>query len=238
MQDVLVNPVEVSQAIQPTQEKRLPKPIEANESGQLIGSTLEDQFRLAKAYFSSGLMPKALNSPEKVLVAMQLCRELSLPPMTSIGKICVISGTPSLFGDLPLALVMRSGLLLSIEETWIHDPGTHKVVGAKCKVKRKGIEGETERVFTLDDAKQAGLLGKGPWQAYTSRMLQMRSRSWALKDLFADVLSGCAVLEYDFNATVDDHGNVVGVESPSVADELNKKYASEEKTDQEQGSAQ
>ena len=45
-------------------------------------------------------------------------------------------------------------------------------------------------------AKRAGLWGKqGPWQQYPSRMLQMRARSWALRDAFADVLRGIQSVE-------------------------------------------
>jgi hypothetical protein len=41
------------------------------------------------------------------------------------------------------------------------------------------------------DAKRAGLWTKaGPWQTYPRRMLQMRARSFALRDAFPDVLKG------------------------------------------------
>lgn len=210
-------------------EKKIAKPIQANEQGQLVGSTFEDQYRLARAYYSSGMMPKTLNSPEKVLVAVQICRELNLPPMNSLPKIAVINGSASLFGDLPLALVMRSGLLEAIEETWLHDPVSHEVVGAICKVRRKGLPGIIERKFTIEEARQAGLATKDVWKAYKKRMLQFRARSWALKDAFPDVLMGASILEYDHNATTDPDGNIVGAEVRSIAEELNSTYANEEK---------
>lgn len=216
-------------------EKKTPKPIEANEKGELIGSTFEDQYRLAKAYFSSGLMPQGLNSPEKVMVAVQLCRELGLPPMTSISKIAVINGTASLFGDLPLALVYRSGKIECIEERWTTDPATHQTTGAQCVVKRKGMTDSVVRTFTLKDAEKAGLTARGPWKQYPARMLQMRARSWALKDAFADVLMGASIAEYDHNATMDSKGNVVGVEAKTVVDELNETYAKEEANPEQDG---
>lgn len=209
-----------------------PRELQAQEGGVLIGTSLEDQYRLAQYYHKSGLMPRALNTPEKVLVALQLCHELKLPPMSSIGKICVINQTPSIFGELPLALVMRSGLLVKIKEGQItNEKG--EVIGAECFVTRRDF-GEVRREFTLEDAKRAGLLSKDPWKNYTRRMLQFRARTWALRDLFPDVLMGVSVLEYDHDA-IEVEGRVVGSDRSSggLAAELNKAYL-EDKTNKEQ----
>lgn len=207
--------------------------IPASERGVIIGTSFEQQYRLARAYHTSGLMPQALNSPEKVLVAMQLCHELNLPPMSSIGKICVINGTPSIFGDLPLSLVMRSGLLESITEVLLNKSGVElkpgeEVAGAVCRVKRKGLD-PIERSFTRQDADKAGLWGKKVWAVYPKRMFQFRARSWALKDMFPDVLMGTNILEYDHDAIIGNDGTLVaeGVidgEVVSAADKLNEKY--------------
>lgn len=165
-----------------------------NESGVLFGKTLDEQYRLATAYSRSGIMPAALNTPEKILVALQICYELKLNPMSSIGKIAVINGSPSLFGDLPLALVMRSGEMEYIKENFLSEEV------AECKIKRKNSD-EITRTFSIAEAKQAGLIDKNGrvWKAYPKRMLQMRARSWALKDAFPDVLLGNHIAEYDFN---------------------------------------
>lgn len=199
------------------QQQRLPqerKELKAEQGGLLIGSTFEEQWRIATAYSSSGLMPRGLDTPQKVLVAMQLCRELQLPAVSSIGKVMVLNGTPSIFGDLPLALVRRSGLLESIKETWLKG-SDGSITGARCTVHRKGEGDPVEREFTVADAKVAGLWGKtgqsgkpSPWVLYPTRMLQMRARSWALKDTFADVLGGVSIAEYDLNATIGDKGEV------------------------------
>lgn len=185
-----------------------PSPIQAEESGTLVGRTFEDQYRIARAYHASGLMPAGLNTPEKVLVALQICHELGLPPMTSVGNIAVINGTPSLFGNLPLALVQKSGKLKNFRESFIEKDD--QVIGATCMVQRNFQE-EITRVFTLEDAKVAGLLGKGPWKQYPKRMLQFRARTWALKDAFPDILAGIGIEEYDQR-------------SSSAAHELNKEF--------------
>lgn len=194
------------------------KTIEASETGVLVGSTFEEQFRLARVYHASKLMPATLDSPEKILVALQICHELGLPPMTSIKNICVINQTPMLFGDLPLALVQKSGMMENINEQLSEDK-------AVCTVKRKG-QSPVTREFSMEDAKRAKLTGKGPWMTYPKRMLQCRARAWALKDTFPDVLGGVGIMEYDDYEPAENEGANNG--NKNKAEELNQKFKNQE----------
>lgn len=185
-----------------TPQQRSLAPVQAQKNGLLVGNTLEEQWRVANAYSKSGLMPKNLNSPEKVLVALQMCFELGLPPVTSLSKIGVINGSPMLYGNLPLALVKRSGLLESIDESWEYDKDGN-VIKAKCVAKPKGMD-PVPREFSMEDARKAGLFKNSVWAQYPKRMLQMRARGWALNDAFPDVLNGIAQEGYDEFVTEDD----------------------------------
>mgnify|MGYP003334515089 FL=1 len=61
---------------------------------------------------------------------------------------------------------------------------------ATCTAKRRG-EPEVTATFSVADAKRAQLWGKqGPWTQYPQRMLAMRARSFALRNLYADILRG------------------------------------------------
>lgn len=67
---------------------------------------------------------------------------------------------------------------------------------AHCMMKRVGRETAFHQSFSYAQADRAKLLGKpGPWMAYPQRMLQMRARSWAIRDGFSDVLSGLGIVE-------------------------------------------
>lgn len=178
------------------------EPINA-EGGILTPSNFDAGFRLAKCYVASGLLPKLFNTPEKALVAMQLCYELGLQPLTGMRQIAVINGTPSLYGDLPLALVHRTGQLMEFKETFLDNEGKEVLTGgqvfaAKCYAKRKnGIEAVA--VFSLDDAKKANLIDRSDsWKKYEKDMLIYRARSRVLKSLFPDALNGIAIAEYDY----------------------------------------
>ena len=161
-------------------------------NGGLMPNSLDDLSRLAGIVFKSGMMPKSLPSPEAVGVAVLMGMEVGLSPMQAVQNIAVINGRPSVWGDAMLGLVQGSGLLEDIKEEAVTEGGG----GYRCTVKRKGMSTPTVRQFTMSDAATAKLKGKsGPWSEYPSRMLQMRARSFALRDAFADVLKGLVARE-------------------------------------------
>lgn len=153
-------------------------------------STLAEAVDMCERMARTDMVPKDYKGkPDNILVAIQMGVEVGLAPMQALQSICVINGRPSLFGDAPLALVRASGLLESIHEYMEHDR-------AVCQVRRRGESEYVERSFSEQDAKDAKLWGKdGPWQHYKTRMLQMRARAFALRDVFPDVLKGMAIRE-------------------------------------------
>lgn len=157
--------------------------------GWLSCNNLEAAMKLAEMFSKSAMVPKAYQgNAANCLVAMAYGDSLGMAPLQAMQSVAVVNGVPALYGDGMLALVQASPVFESIEES-IEDGA------AVCTVKRRGMK-PVQRVFTIDDAKRAGLWGKqGPWQQYPSRMLQMRARSWALRDAFADVLRGIQSVE-------------------------------------------
>lgn len=163
----------------------------APSQGFMTPSNLTEAMQLANILAESSIVPKDYQrSPGNILVAMQWGAEIGLKPLQAMQNIAVINGRPSIWGDAMLALVRGSGLLESITEELSDDGQT-----ATCTVKRKG-EDEVVSKFTMDDAKKAGLSGKqGPWSQYPKRMLKLRARAYALRDVFPDVIKGMAIAE-------------------------------------------
>lgn len=180
-------------------------------SFSLTPSSLAEAMEFAGMMSKSSIVPKDYqNNPGNILVAIQWGMEIGLQPLQSMQSIAVINGRPSIWGDAMLALVRSSGLLESINE---------EVTDSKavCTIKRRG-EQEVVREFSLQDAKQAGLAGKqGPWAQYPKRMLQMRARAFALRDVFPDVLRGVHVAEEAQDMSERDMGtaDVVGEVPPA-----------------------
>jgi hypothetical protein len=155
----------------------------------LAPQSIDEALRFAEMLSKSNLVPKEFGgNPGNILVAVQWGAELGLQPMQAMQNIAVINGRPSLWGDSVIALVKASPACEYVVEETTDDQ-------AVCKVKRRG-EPEQIRVFSKSDAQKAGLLGKqGPWTQYPKRMMQMRARSWALRDVFPDVLRGMPIAE-------------------------------------------
>lgn len=155
----------------------------------LAPKTLEEALRFADILSKSELVPKDYQGrPANAFVAIQWGQEIGLQPLQAMQNIAVINGRPALWGDAQLALVMSHPAY-----EWHKEDETE--TGATVTIKRRGVP-ECVRVFTIEDAKRAGLAGKqGPWQTAPKRMMKLRARAFALRDLFPDVLRGLTSAE-------------------------------------------
>lgn len=159
----------------------------------VIPQTMEDAYRLGKAICAAGMAPRGMETPEKCMVAILRGLEVGLSPMQAVDKIAVVNGRPTIWGDGAMALVRASGLCEYVRER-IDGEGEGRV--AVCETKRRGETESVVRKFSVAEAKEAGLWNKqGPWKQFPARMLQMRARAFALRDLYADVLGGLYLRE-------------------------------------------
>lgn len=150
-------------------------------------SNLEAAVKTAQFITSTGMCPKAYQGkPNDAVVAIDFGGGLGLSYMQSLQNIAVINGRPTIWGDAMLAICKSKHTLFEYcNETFDEKTGT-----AYCEVKRKG-QPALVRSFSMDEAKKAGLWGKlGTWQTHPKRMLQMKARSFGLRDAFPDLLQG------------------------------------------------
>lgn len=187
------------------QESRPPVAI---QPGGVQITDIDGLWRFAKFVVASGFAPKGMERPEAAAIAIEMGLEVGLKPMQAIQNIAVINGRPSIWGDAMKALVESSGLCVSFEERF---EGEGDGLTAICEVCRRGRIRPVRWEFGVSDAKRAGLWNKqGPWQQYPNRMLQMRARSFAVRDAFPDVLRGLSCGEesadiIDITPSVDAH---------------------------------
>lgn len=176
----------------------------------LAPSGLQEAMDFANMLSKSNLVPKDYQgNPGNIVVALQWGAEIGLQPLQAMQSIAVINGRPAIWGDAMLALVRGSGQL-----EYIHEDPTDD--GCTVRLKRKG-EPEAERTFTKEDAKKAGLSGKqGPWAQYPKRMMQLRARAFALRDVFPDVLRGVFIAEEAQDMPAEKHMGTADEVQPSV----------------------
>jgi hypothetical protein len=111
---------------------------------------------------------------------------LGLNAATALMNIYNVNGMPSMKADLKLALAKRHPEYAGCEI----DANTERCI---VKMKRRNENG-TESItstFTIEDAKRAGLFPKKDnWRMYPQRMLKARAISYAVNDLFPDIVFG------------------------------------------------
>lgn len=182
----------------------------------------EQAMTFSQMLADSDMVPKDFKGkPGNCLIAMQWGHEVGMQALQAIQNIAVINGRPAMWGDAVIALVRSSPLCEYIKET---DDGTT----ATCAVKRKG-QPEEIRTFSVEDAKTAGLFGKaGPWTTNPKRMRQMRARAFGLRDVFADVLRGMAIVEEVMDYSEKDMGTVQRVEEESTPEKVVEFYPKED----------
>jgi hypothetical protein len=161
---------------------------------------VDDAMALAGHLLKSGMLPKAITTPEAALVIILTAREIGIGPMMAFQKINVIQGKPTIAPELMLALARGRGLL---EDMKISNDGN------KCTVtiKRKGNSPVTTS-FSMDDARAQGLADKDNWKRMPSIMLQWRAIAASCRIVFPDVIGGLYTPE-ELGAVVDEQGEVI-----------------------------
>lgn len=195
--------------------------IAIDENGLVKAKNNSELIRYCKAVITSEMVPERFNTPEKLFGALMFSRSLNLPDI-AIRQVAVIEGTPSLFGDLPLALIQKDGQLKNFKEVWFDKEYKEirfenknldaEVFGAVCFASRG--EGEIQSFsYTMKDAEKAGqypakkrdgsINNFSPWMKHTKMMLRYKARAIMAKSLFADKINGVSISEYDFDQTLD-----------------------------------
>jgi len=148
-------------------------------------SKLKTMMELAGQLVQSGLLPSAIKSPAAALAIIQKGQELGIPPMYALSNIGIINGKPVVGAEVMLAMIYRDhgDQAMQFQET----------SAERCVVvyKRKNWTQAKQFAWTIEEAKQAGLTGKGgPWSQYPPAMLRARCISAVARAAFPDSIGG------------------------------------------------
>ena len=151
--------------------------------------TMADAVRLAQRMHDSHMFSGYGNGPA-VLSTILLGRELGIPAMAALRSVHLIEGKHSLSADLMVALVLKSGMAEYFQQIESTD---HECT---FETKRKGNPHPQKLNYTIEQAKQAGLLaptrsGKpSNWQKIPKQMLRARAKSELARLEYPDLLAG------------------------------------------------
>jgi hypothetical protein len=212
------------------------EPIALGKGGILVPRDNVEDARIASMMLDTGALPKCFVSVPQVVLAVQMLRGLGISPALGIRQVMIVPKTQvlSIWGELPKAACQSD--IVEFKEFRFDKDYTPisfgnknldaELFGAYCLVRRRDVADPVESTFLFKEAIAAGLTGnkETPWVKYPNRMLQMRARSKALKDLFPDRLSGVSIAEYDFNM-LDGRGTPTygenSIAAANLADEIN-----------------
>jgi len=143
---------------------------------------------MAEAFYRSGYF-KGINGYEQAITVVMMGQELGIPPATAITGVHIIEGKPSLSANLIASAIKKSGKY------------NYKVLSntdKECRLAFYELWGSKwellgESVFTIEDARTAGVAGKNVWRQYPKAMLFARAISQGQKVYAPDVFGGAAV---------------------------------------------
>lgn len=152
--------------------------------------------KLAKTICNTEMVPGAMRGRyDAVTAAFMRGYEMGLGPMQALDSLHVIDGKVGLTAEAMRALIMEAGHQLLLTDMQAND-GTFVGVMARCHRAEWADDMWMDYAFTMDDARQAGLLrpsksGKPTgWQTYPRAMCDARATSGAGRRYFPDVLAG------------------------------------------------
>lgn len=152
----------------------------------------------------SGLLPASVNTAEKAIVIMLKGRELGISPMQALSGINVISGKPCMTAELMLSQIYKnckSARIHLVERT-----------NEKCVIVASRPDCKsTEFIFTIEDAKRAGLMRNPSWEKYPRAMLHARCVSEMARSMFPDAIAGASYTPEEMGAEVNESGEVINV---------------------------
>lgn len=200
----------------PAPSQREPREIVPFEAGgalnALIPQTPEEYARMAKLLMDAGCVPASYgaNNPHetraKLIIGLMKSVEIGVPPITGLNGIMIVNNRPSVWGDLAVSLIQKSGQLANMEVRKIgadfdqsDDPSRWPDgFGYRVMMWRKGQDNPYVGEFSVRDAKRADLWmnhRKQPWVKYPLDMLFNRARAKAMRMGFADALHGMSIVE-------------------------------------------
>ena len=187
-----------------SEEKKPNMPVLAR--GERISN--EKMFHLAKYLNFKKLV--SFENADEVFLALQVAFSLGMETIgdlvLAINNMYIVKGRVGIWGDLPMAIVQKSGQLEFIEEFFI-DKNYKKIcleeknvdanpICAVCRIKRKNAELK-EYYLTLKDLEMSGNYSNGRfkgrnkmeiWNNYPKVMWAKRLKRWSIANSFSDVL--------------------------------------------------
>lgn len=157
---------------------------------------------IATTASKSGLLPKAINTPQAALIVALKGVEMGFSPLQAFERINVVEGKAVIDGQGMLILILQRSPETQV--TWVESNES------LCTVRIKNPQ-QVEAVtltFTIEKAKRAGLHSKMNWQKYPEEMLRWRALAACARIAVPHLISGCYIAD-EMGYETDEEGAMV-----------------------------
>lgn len=171
---------------------------------------------IAQAMAMSGMFPDIQKDSAKAFVKIMAGQEMGIPPFQAMSDISIIQGKASAGGNIYASKVKSHPKYDYKIKNW-----TNK----GCAIEFFQIEnGKPVSLgvsqFDENDARQAGLLGKGNWKTYPRNMYFNRAMTAGVRTYTPDALGGInAYTPEELGANVDSDGRFVSMDETKTLPE-------------------
>lgn len=198
----VVSPEEINQIQE--EVKKAANELVISESGEIQVETVSQLARSVAAYRKAGLIPKHLETDAMAIGAILFCKQFNIPPLSGIGQVACIHGKFAAFGSLFTALAQKDPDF-GYDDVFYLDEHQEKICAENKNLKnpawacvvrsqKKGSPFILETVFTMDDAKKAGIV-RNVWDKYPRDMLRFKCLARAYRTLYPAALNGLHMAE-------------------------------------------
>lgn len=164
-------------------------------SGAVRINGFADVFTLAKSLSNArGFVPSQfIGQPDALAAVILTGVELGMGPMEAMRSLHVIEGKPTMSAEAMHARARRAG----IKTRWVETSATKATIEVTAPGEKPQV-----MTFTIEEAKAAGLAGKGNWNKHPAAMLRARATSAAMRAFCPEVL-GAGIYEADSGELTD-----------------------------------
>lgn len=208
----------------PQLHEREPRAVVPFEAGGALAAMIpqnpQEYARMANLLLDAGCVPTSYvgSNPQgtraKLIIGLMKSVEIGVPPITGLNGIMIVNNRPSVWGDLAVSLIQRSG---NLKSHTVRKIGPEPIPGTALKdwddgfgfvvtMWRKGQDDPYVGEFTVGDARRANLWEnhkKQPWIYYPKDMLFNRARAKPMRAGFADALHGMGIVEEERDIAPD-----------------------------------
>jgi len=191
-----------------------------------LALNVNETIQLGEIFYKSGYFSD-IKSAAQAIVKILRGQELGLPPATSLEQVYVINGRTALGASLIAAKIKAS-------EKYDYKVKRLDDNGCELTFYENGKEVGTS-VFTIEDAKKAGLLNRDTYQKYPRNVFFARALSNGAKWYCPDVFSGAVYVpeeleEIKDNVTIEEFPREEPIEALPIIEEPKEE---EKKTNEE-----